>query len=187
MFIRKEIQNIILPIIKGLPITLLLIILSIVAANRLLRYTVPSYQANGSIKVDDRDFGISKFYLFDPDAAKSNYNVNYFLTEVEVFKSKKLIRAALETLDFDIVYHRVGDLKLAEIYDDSPIKISYDTIANKQQNKPLFLKYIKDDLFLLGSNKDNFFRNFFREIVRNSQFLYEPLGIRTPNLLIRSL
>ena len=156
MFIRKEIQNIILPIIKGLPITLLLIILSIVAANRLLRYTVPSYQANGSIKVDDRDFGISKFYLFDPDAAKSNYNVNYFLTEVEVFKSKKLIRAALETLDFDIVYHRVGDLKLAEIYDDSPIKISYDTIANKQQNKPLFLKYIKDDLFLLGSNKDNF-------------------------------
>ena len=48
---KKEYQTLIVPVLKGLPIIIILIVGATMLASRLVVYTVPEYQSTGSIKI----------------------------------------------------------------------------------------------------------------------------------------
>ena len=98
MNFKKEIQQLVLPLVKGAPVILTLIVLGILAMHRVIRYLPPLYQANGAIKINNLNYTSSTFDLFENGMAVHGQNEN-FLTEVEVFKSTDLPNPPLPGFD----------------------------------------------------------------------------------------
>ncbi len=92
------------------------VLVATLIAMRFLFVATPLYQATTSIKIDDAQAGLTNANLYkDFDIFKIN---NKIPTEVEVLKSKYLFSKALDKLDFDVEYYRVGNFKTAEVYHD---------------------------------------------------------------------
>lgn len=91
-----------------------------------LRYTVPLYNATSTILVkDDRKGGLASELSAFSDlgmlkGAKSNVD-----NEIEVIKSRKLIKKTLNELGFNVIYINEGRIKDGEIYNNCPIKILF--------------------------------------------------------------
>ena len=128
---KKEYQTLIVPVLKGLPIIILLIVGSVMLASRLVVYTVPEYQSTGSIKIDNRNINLGDLALFEEEGRTKGATSVDFLTEVEMFKSKKLKELTFEKLDFELELFRVGKIKTIELYKNNPIQIKYG-IFSKQ-------------------------------------------------------
>ena len=95
---KKEYQLLIVPVLKGLPIILLLLVGAITLASRLIIYTVPEYQSTGSIKIDNRNINLGDLAIFEEDGRTKGATSVDFLTEVEMFKSKKLKELTLSLI-----------------------------------------------------------------------------------------
>jgi len=72
-------------------------------ATRMVYYTVPKYQAKGSIKIDNRNINLGDLSLFEEDGRTKGSKPVDFLTEIEMFKSKRLKELALKKLNFDLL------------------------------------------------------------------------------------
>ncbi len=152
MNFQKELQTLIIPIIKGLPIIVALVMLSILFTRRVIKYTTPEYQSSAALKLDNRDFSTSTINIFDSQGF-SNI-ANDVMTEIEVFKSKNLIQKAFEKLDFDVSYYRIGDIRTTEMYKESPFTISYKLLSPQAQDKLFYLRYQGNNIFELLPNKE---------------------------------
>lgn len=130
MNLNKEFRTLVVPIIKGAPILIVILVIAILIARRLILYSNPVYQTDAAVKIDNRDYGIGSFTLFDGESGPKQSMSSAFLTEIEIFKSRMIKEKTFEKLDFDISYFRVGQLRTAEIYDHSPFKITH-TLKNK--------------------------------------------------------
>jgi len=117
---QKEYQTLIVPILKGLPIIILLIIGAVTLAARLVIYAVPKYQSTGSIEIDNRNINLGDLALFEEVGRTKGATSVDFLIEVEIFKSKMLKELTLKSLDFELEYFRVGKLKTVELYKNNP-------------------------------------------------------------------
>ena len=102
------------------------VVLSLFLAFIYLRYAVPMYNATSTILVkDDRKGGLASELSAFSDlgmlkGAKSNVD-----NEIEVIKSRKLIKKTLNELGFNIIYINEGRIKDGEIYNNCPIKILF--------------------------------------------------------------
>ena len=153
---KKEYQLLIVPVLKGLPIILLLLVAAITLASRLIIYTIPEYQSTGSIKIDNRNINLGDLAIFEEDGRTKGATSVDFLTEVEMFKSKKLKELTLQKLDFELEIFRVGKIKTTELFRNSPIKIGYDMLDDESYDQTYYLKYLGADQFLWSKNKDIF-------------------------------
>ena len=151
MNIRKEFNTIILPILKGLPLILLLVVIAFMVSKQLLKYTNTIYQADGAILIDLSKKNTNTNIIFDEQGGKKSSHS--FLTEVESFKSKSLIEKTLRTLDFDVSYFRVGELKKSELFKNSPFTIQYASTTEEAYDRPFYLKYLDDDLILISEDE----------------------------------
>ncbi len=152
MNIRKEFKIIVLPILKGMPITILLVVIAFMGTRRMVIYTNSIYQADGAIRIDTRDHGVNAAILFNEQSrGKSTYN---FLTEVESFKSKILIENTLASLPFEITYFRVGKLKTTELYNNCPFVIDYSRSFEKAYDQKYYLKFLGQQQFLFSKNEE---------------------------------
>lgn len=149
---NKEFKNVVLPVIKGLPIIILLVGLSIYAAKRAIQYSQTIYQANASVKIDNRDASIQDVQVFNNGLMPMLSNQQNFLTEVEVFKSKRLRRAAFRKLNFGINYYRIGEVKEVELFRDVPFSLEYTILDSTKMDKKFYLEYLGDEQFLLKKN-----------------------------------
>ncbi len=144
--VYEEISGLIRPLIKGIPIIIFCLILFVFLANRIDKYAQRVYESKASIKIDNRDYGISNFYLFDRNIVEEGNRYNYFLAEVELFKSPDLWKKTLEKLDFGVEVHRIGDFARTELYEKSPFTIEYEWIKNND------VKTIDYHIIYRGSN-----------------------------------
>lgn len=154
---QKEFQTIIVPILKGLPITIILIILSITFAARIVIYTVPEYQSTGSIKIDNRNINLGDLALFEEEGRTKGATSVDFLTEVEMFKSKRLKELTFKKLNFNIDYFRIGKIKTVELYKNNPIEIDYTILDKQAYDKFYFLKYVNEGELIWSKNETDFF------------------------------
>ncbi len=148
---KKELLNILRPLVYGAPISIFLISIAFIFAKRSILYSNEKFQASGSIKVDTRSQMQDVSSLFNKK--ESAVKESNFMTEVEVFKSRSLIRATMQKLDFQTTYYRVGKLKTKELYHDSPFSISYNFLMDKDYGKNFFLKYVGGNQFQLIANE----------------------------------
>ncbi len=153
---NKEFQTLIVPVLKGLPIIIILVIGAITMAAKLVIYTVPKYQSAGSIKIDNRNINLGDLALFEEAGRTKGATSVDFLTEVEMFKSKKLKELTLQNLDFELEYFRVGKIKTVELYKNNPIIIDYEVLEESGYDKMYYLKYLGENQFLWSKNEEVF-------------------------------
>ncbi len=140
MNLFKEFKLFILPAFKGLPLIITLMVLGYLVASQALQYMQPQYEVGAKIKLDNRGHGDKEYELFDENS--SSAKGSNFLTEVEVFKTKSLQLKALEKLDFDITYWRIGDIRKADLYKESPFLIDYVVLDSSAMDEDIYLKYV---------------------------------------------
>lgn len=153
---KKEYQTLIVPILKGLPFTIIFIIGAVALAARLVVYTVPQFQATGSIKIDNRNINLGDLAVFEEAGRTKGVTSVDFLTEVEIFKSQKLQELTFQNLDFELEVLRVGKLKTIELYKNSPIEISYQVLDEVAYDKMFYLKYTGEEKCLWSRDKEVF-------------------------------
>lgn len=149
MNLQKEFRTLVLPIIRGLPFIVVLVVVAILLGKRAVKYSQVLYQASASIKLDNRDFGVQNFDLLNNGSGKPSFG-NNFLTEVEVFKSKDILKKTFEKLNFDVSYFRRGKVKTMELYDNVPFVLDYTILDEKGQDKMYFLTYLGRDSFQIS-------------------------------------
>lgn len=121
MDIQKEFRTLLLPIIKGLPFIVVVCVVAFVIARRAVLYAVPKYQAEGSIKIDTKDFS-SDFDLFGTGSG----TLKNYMTEVEIVKSKNVKERAVNSLpELGLSIYRKGKIKTVELYKERPFDIDY--------------------------------------------------------------
>ncbi len=152
---NKEFQNIVLPVIKGLPILCLFIAIGLYAGRRIIQYSNTIYQANSSIKIDNRDESSLDVQVFNSGVMPTLSNKQNFLTEVEVFKSKQLRKETFKKLNFGINYYRIGEIKEVELYHNVPFSIEYTILDSTCLDKLVYLKYKGNNQFALGKDPKN--------------------------------
>ena len=145
MNLVKEFKLFILPVFKGLPLIVTMMVLGYLAASYALQYMTPEYEVGAKIKLDNRAHGAKDFELFNKE--KSDTKGSNFLTEVEVFKTKTLQRKALNKLDFDVSYYRVTEIRNIEMYKESPFLIDYLILDSSAYDQDIYLKYVGNGKF----------------------------------------
>ncbi len=138
-----DIKRLLMPLLKGSPFILLCLIISLMICKKALEYAIPMYESTAILKLDDSNVGVGNTQLFkDFDLFSTT---NKIATEVEVLKSKELIKKAIEGLSLDASYTRVGRLKKTELYHNSPFKVSGEFKESKLYNRPIKLNILSED------------------------------------------
>ncbi len=151
MNIQKEFKLLVLPVLKGLPLLVTIVALAYFFAVYSIRYMVPVYEADASIKLDNREHVGGDYSLIEEK--KNNVSGSNFLTEVEVFKSSALHKKAFQQLPFDLTYHRIGKVKAIELFNDCPFIIDYKILDSTALDQTIFLTYKGNGRFRIFKDK----------------------------------
>ncbi len=91
-----------------------------------LRYTTPLYQMGSSLLIDENSENVAKTVLskLDPDNDKSQVNL---FNEQVILQSQDLLAKVVDSLDLNVRYQAIGRVKETEIYQESPIRLVFDT------------------------------------------------------------
>lgn len=170
----QSIKRMLLPLIKGLPIISLIFFAVLIAAAKYIQYSVPMYSSATKVKLDDRTFGISHNNLYkDFDVFSTKNKVE---TEVELIKSQTLIRKALQGLNFDVTYNRIGKLKTTELYQNNPFTVAYTTPEGSIFNKNFQIRILnsKEYIFMVHADAEGSRQLFGDTIkIRNAKMCIE--------------
>ncbi|HAY3552818.1 hypothetical protein KRE47_07945 [Elizabethkingia meningoseptica] len=135
------------PFLRGLPIIILTIIISVLAAKKYLNYVTPMYESTAKLKLADTQEGVPSANLFkDFDVFAS---ANKISTEIEVLKSTSLIEKTLEKLPFSTEIYRIGKMRSVELFTNSPVKIEATFADKKNYDKKFALNIHSDQKFTL--------------------------------------
>lgn len=110
------------PFLRGLPIIIAVMIISVLAAKKYLNYVTPLYESTSMLKLADVQEGLPSANLFkDLDVFAT---ANKIATEIEVLKSSNLIQKTLDEIPFNKEIYRKGNMLTVELFGNSPILIA---------------------------------------------------------------
>ena len=102
------------------------VILSLFLAFLYLRYAVPVYNATSTILIkDDKKGGLASELSAFADLGMLGGGKSNVDNEIEVIKSRKLIKKTISELGLNIIYFNEGRIKDGEIYNNCPVKILF--------------------------------------------------------------
>lgn len=121
----QSIKRLVLPLVKGSPFILFCFVLSLFIARKIINYTVPMYNSQAKLRLDDPKHSYSSNNLYkDFDMFSSD---KILQAEVAVLKSQALLLQTLEKLPyFHVSYYRIGRLKTSNMYKESPFLVDYN-------------------------------------------------------------
>ncbi|WP_309640381.1 polysaccharide biosynthesis tyrosine autokinase [Flavobacterium sp.] len=101
----------------------------LVFATLYLRYVIPIYSATATILVkDEKKGGLQSELAAFSDLGISTGVKNNVDNEIEVIKSRRIIKKVIQKLNFNVTYITEGRVKAFEQYNDKPIEFTfYDT------------------------------------------------------------
>lgn len=121
------------PFLRGLPIIIAVITISMMFAKRYLKYATPMYESTARIRLADPKEGSPSATLYkDFDVFTT---ANRIGSEVEMIKSKVIIGKTLDSLDFEVTTYRVGQVRKVELYHQSPFIVKYKFNSEKWMDK----------------------------------------------------
>ncbi|OAZ04020.1 GumC family protein [Flavobacterium succinicans] len=142
------------PLFRGMPIIILSVVLSIMAAKKYLNYVTPMYESTARLKLADIQEGLSNSNLFkDMDALLSSSKI---AAEIEVLKSSALIEKTISKLPFNKEIYRKGGMLSTELFENSPILIDGSFEDSKALDKRYGLQLLskKEFLFFYPESKE---------------------------------
>lgn len=159
----NENLRILKPFFRGLPIIILAVAISILAAKKYLNYVTPMYESTAKLKLADVQEGVPSANLFkDFDVFAS---ANKIATEIEVLKSALLIEKAIDELPFNKEIYRKGSMQSVELFRNSPILIEGTFSSEKALDKKYGLDVIsaKEFMFFYPNSKKGI-KGFFGKL-----------------------
>jgi uncharacterized protein involved in exopolysaccharide biosynthesis len=145
----KHTINMLRPFYRGLPVILLAMILSVIAAKVYLHYATPKYESASYIKLADAAIGIPHSTLYrDLDVFATSSNI---LAEVEMVKSQVVIDRALKHLDLGITIFQIGELRKQELYDQTPFRIIARPTDQRGYDSTYKMLVYQDSLLVITS------------------------------------
>ena len=90
-----------------------------------LRYSSYNYVSEATILIkDDKNSSLSEIAIFeDLGLTGGALNKSQFENEIEILKSKKLLKKVTEKLKLNISYYKEGNIKTSELYEDRPFTL----------------------------------------------------------------
>ncbi|MDV7698667.1 Wzz/FepE/Etk N-terminal domain-containing protein [Chryseobacterium soli] len=133
------------PLLRGLPIVILAMVISVLAAKKYLNYVTPMYESTAKLKLADTQEGVPSANLFkDFDVFAS---ANKISTEIEVLKSTSLIEKTLLKLPLSTEIYRKGKVQSVELFNDSPIKVAATFSDDKNNDKKFLLNVLSKQAY----------------------------------------
>ncbi len=110
------------------------------------RYTIPVYKASATILLKSADQ--SSFQRSDLiEGFGLSPEVKNIENQTFIIRSKKLIKKAIDRLDFGVSYYKHGRMKDSEIYQSSPFHVEFDSLHPQLINVPFYLTCVQPNLF----------------------------------------
>ncbi len=158
----KEMQNIkrlIIPLLKGLPILIITVLISLFIAKKTIQYSTPNYQSIAKIKLDDRKYGMSGNNLYeDFDVFSSKNKIE---TEAEVLKSPLLIGKTIEELNLGVLVSRLGTIKETILFQDNPLLFKYTSSTTSIFNTKFLLNITGDNFTVYNEDEEQLVSSTF--------------------------
>ncbi len=147
------------------------LIISFSASYLYLRYSTPLFRANATllIKANSKDGFNTDMLLFKDVQLNTESDVD---NQIEILKSRSLISKTVKSLNLTTGYFVNGRFKDVDIYDKSPVTITFfdPSLLSQKQNLEIFVKIISDKEFEILNNdlKLTGKHNFGEEIKSNA-------------------
>ncbi len=136
------------------------VIIALTIAYFINKFSENVYQANATILIrDDRKGG------FQPGRVMGEldmfYQRNNVVNEMALLRSYSMVDSALKQMDVEVTYYNigrlVGEIRMSELYDNSPFVVEWDRSGTPPYNIPIHIKILSEDSFEMEINpKSNF-------------------------------
>jgi len=174
------------PLYRGLPIVALTMLGGIFTAKKYFKYATPQYESTAKIKLADPHEGITDSKLYkDVDVFVST---NKLGAEVELLKSKVLVRKAIANLPLTTTIYRVGGIRKTELYTQTPFLVKAEIADDKFYDIPFNISIYRDSLFQLKTSAGLVYKGSFNHpldikgasltIIANDAFLASKTGAK---------
>src|SRR5687767_5605602 len=137
--------------LRFLPLFIISIALAFLVAYIYLRYTTPVYASSGALIVKDDNGSPSNSsdrfqQLFVLDNSMNLKN------EIEIIKSRPLLKRVVENLNLNFTYYVVGKIKESNIYTICPFRIEALQIADSNASFTLNIKIENNKSFRVNDD-----------------------------------
>lgn len=158
----KESIRLIRPFLRGLPLIILSIVITVLMAKKYLTYVTPLYESTVKIKLADLTQGLPNNNLFkDFDVFAST---NKIAAEIELMKSSSLLDKTTEKLHFNSELYRVGSVMNQELYLDAPIVINTLSFAHYLDVK-IGINVLSENTFSIKAPEEELVNGTFGDTV----------------------
>ncbi|MCU4175942.1 GumC family protein [Carboxylicivirga sp. N1Y90] len=104
------------------------------------RYTVPVYQARATLLLKSgENQSVSKSDLIEGFGLSPE--VRSVENQTFIIRSRKLIKKAIDRLDFGLSYYQEGMIKDTELYHNSPFVVEFDSLHPQLLNVPISIQF----------------------------------------------
>jgi len=124
---------------------LLSLLIALIAGFIYLQLTKPLYVIKSTILVDNQEENTSTEILDKLDIVKKT-PVNFY-NEINALHSEDLVLQTVDSLGLNIKYYAATKLRKIELYNNSPIRIVFDTAGYNGSFTEFSLKYVTDGHF----------------------------------------
>ena len=129
--------------LRSLPVTILLILVSIGISTIAVRYTKQLFESRSILQLDIKsEAKLFGFKSFDED-------INILAREIEIIKSKLFLNKVAETLNYKVSYYQYGDILFEERYGNSPFKVLLVNGPSTLLNRPIDLEILDNNTYNL--------------------------------------
>lgn len=113
------------------------VIVALVVAHIYLTYSTNYYMSTATVIIkDEKTGGASELAAFsDLGGFLNRYGGSKIENELAVFRSKRIIREAVERLNLNITYESVGTFKDGELYSYKPFMVQYLSFSDSTKRK----------------------------------------------------
>lgn len=117
-----------------------------------MKFTLPVYQANSSVLIEDSKSSSGNFEdILSSDLFGANLNIP---TEVGILRSRSVFNETIGRLGLEIQYWGTNHLVPRPLYPKTPFSARFDTIVNEFREYPFKVTIINDESFELDFEYD---------------------------------
>ena len=161
--------------LKYLPWLLFSIALAVGGAFLKNRYSIPIYQVQSSLIInDDRSGGaksddkLNDLFMFGPSVNLNN--------EIEILKSRPFIQRVVQDMDLQTYYYSKGNIRSTLLYRDIPFRLMIQQLADSSQGIAFLVNVVDNETFTL--NEEKTVRHFNQPFVwGNNRVLLSKAGL----------
>ena len=166
--------------IRFLPVFILSVALALFGSYIYLRYATSIYRSTGTIMVKNNQTNGGKAGDEKLNQLFLNEGAQNIQNEIEVLKSRPLMRRVVDSLELETSYYAVGKIKSPNIYKQGPFLLKILRLTDSSRSFSLNIKFSGSNQFTVNGEKPQFtFGELFENrdgVFRLDQNLYSGFG-----------